>query len=74
MVSYQGVGVITRQTEDVDGRGVVGDADAALGPVLRAVVGDDGGDGAPQHLAALFTYYYKVLYTDGIMTLPGNKT
>ena len=62
-MSYQSIGVITRQTEDVDGRGVVGDADAALGPVLRAVVGDDGRDSAPQHLTA-FSYiicYCKVL-------------
>ena len=71
MVSYQGICVITRQTEDVNRRGVVGDADAALGPVLRAVVGDDGGDGATQHLAA-FSYIITKLST--LLALPGNKT
>ena len=71
MVSYQGIGVITRQTEDVDGRGVVGDADAALGPVLRAVVGDDGGDGAPQHLAA---FSHIITNFSTLLALPGNKT
>ena len=69
--TYQGIGVITRQAEDVNRRGVVGDADAALGPVLCAVVGDDGGDGAPQHLAA-FSCIITKLSTS--LALPGNKT
>ena len=52
--NYQCVGVITGEYEDVDGRGVVCDADPRSGRlVLLVVVGDDGGERAAQDLEAV---------------------
>ena len=50
--SYQRVRVVARQYEHVDGRGVVGHADAVLGLVLLVVVGDDGRESAAKDLEA----------------------
>ena len=48
--TYQSVGVIACQDEDVNWRRVVGHADSPLGLVLQVVVLDDGGQGATQDL------------------------
>ncbi len=52
MLSHQGVSVVPGHDQDVDGRGVIGDADAAVRLVLLVVVGHDGRDGAAQDLEA----------------------
>ena len=44
---HQSVGVVAGEDEDVDGGGVVGDADAVLGHVLGVVVGYHSRYGAP---------------------------
>ena len=50
MFPYQGVCVVAGEDEYVDGRGVVGDADAVLGHVLGVVVSYHSRYGASQDL------------------------
>ena len=46
MEAYQGIAIVTHKNEGVDRRGVIGYADAGLGPVLGVVIGNDRGQGA----------------------------
>ena len=50
---YQRVGVVAGEYEDVDGGGVVGDADAVLGHVLGVVVLYHSRYGAAQDLKTI---------------------